>query len=99
MKNLLLVLISLSSLPASLPALADQPLFPDIPPVNGEETLKVECVSQNRSGQRFLGRQVNEQFAVEEANYQCYVGSSEFVSHSCRVTACREIGGTWKGVR
>jgi len=89
MKNLLIVLVSLSS----LSALADQPLYPDIPPVNGD-TLRVECVSQNRSGQKFLGRQIDEQYAVEEANYQCYVGSSEFVNHSCHVTSCRPIGGT-----
>ena len=60
--------------------------------------LSLECMSTNRAGQRFVARSVDQQGAMEEALYDCYV-ANEAVARSCRVVACRQPGSFWKRIQ
>jgi hypothetical protein len=77
-------------------AFANEAPYPTLRPARGQFTA--ECLSSNRSGQRFLGRQFGFVAAQEEANYQCYTHSNEFEIRSCRVIACRLSGGAWRRI-
>ena len=61
------------------------------------EPNSVECISSNRDGRRFVGRDVG-QGSFEESLYQCYIHTDELSIRSCRVDACREPSGMWTRV-
>ena len=79
---------------AAQPACADAAPYP---PLDERAPIRAECLSENADGTRFLGRQVDEEHAFEESLYQCYLHTDELRVRSCRVLACRSVGGQWRG--
>jgi hypothetical protein len=75
------------------PAFAEPPPYPT---PDERAPVHAECLSVNAFGTRFLGRQFDEERAFDETLYQCYLHTDELRIRSCRVIACRTLGGAWK---